>query len=200
MWELLGQTGISEAILLFILIFIIPLLGYLLLKLRRYENQYGVIYLRGKKKKKKKKPEPPPKEMKPEKPSVPPDVFPYETKPFINPSEQMLLDALYEAIGGDIMIYTKVALSGLVQSTDSNPGFHDRLADKYVDFLICDKQTGNPFTAVCLEPGKKAPKGPTEELAKICQAANLHLVFLPQADSYDTAKVKKLLDIPDLGL
>lgn len=200
MLDIFGQAGISEVILLFVLIFIIPTLAFLLIKLRRYEATYGVISLRGRKKKKKKekKPEPPPPAK--EKPSVPPDVFPYRTRVFLTPSEQAFLKALHDAVGGEVTVYAKVALWDLVESTDKNPGFTDRLFDKRVDFLVCDKSTGTPFTAVCFEPDKKAPKGPKEELDKICKAAGLYLVFLPEAEEYDARKLKTLLEIPEFDL
>lgn len=198
MLDIVRQAGISEVILLFVLVFVIPMTAFLLLRLRRYESQFGRLAAPDKKKKKKKEPEPAPE--KPTKPSVPPDVFPYRAKTFIDPPERACLNALAEAIGGDIMVYVKVALWELVESTDKNPGYFDRLTGKAIDFLVCDAATGKPFTAVCFEPAKGTPRGPVEELEKICKAAGLHLVFLPVAEEYDAKSLKKTLNIPDLSL
>ncbi len=103
-------------------------------------------------------------------------------------------------MGGDVSVYVKVALWSLVQSTDKNPGYFERLAGKSVDFLVCDASTGKPFTAVCFEPGKDVPRGPVDEMIKICKAAGLYLVFLPMADSYDAKTLKKLLNIPEFDM
>lgn len=198
MLDIVRQAGISEVILLFVLVFVIPMTGYLLLRLRRYESQFGRLAAPEKKKKKKKEAEPAPE--KSGKRSVPPDVFPYQAKVFIPPPERACLNALTEAIGGDIAVYVKVALWELVEATDKNPGYFDRLTGKSIDFLICDASTGKPFTAACFEPPRNAPRRPVEELEKICKAAGLHLVFLPVAEEYDAKTLKKTLEIPDLSL
>lgn len=200
MLEILGQAGIAEVILVFVLLFVIPMTAYLLLRLRRYENEFGVLTISKRKKKKKKKEEPPPAAPADAKPSVPSDVFPYRAKTFINPSEHACLAALAEAVGGDIIVYVKVALWALVESTEKEPGYFDRLTGKWVDFLVADAATGKPFTAVCFEPGKGVPRGPVDDLKKICQAAGLHLVFIPQTEEYDVKQLKNLLDIPDLDM
>ncbi len=93
-----------------------------------------------------------------------------------------------------------MALWQVVEATDANPGFHDRLTEKSLDYLVCDAATGKPFTAICLEPQKGAPRGPSEELAKICKAADLHLVYVPIAETYDAKQLKSLLGIPDIEL
>lgn len=160
MVEIFGQAAISEIILLFVLVFIIPLLAFLLYRLRGYERQFGALASgRGKKKKKR---ESEAKAARPEKPAALPDIYPYKTKIFLTPPERACLEALSVAFGTEVKIYVKVALWELAESTDKNPGFHDRLIDKRVDFLICDAATDKPFTAVCFEPGKGVPRGPRD--------------------------------------
>ncbi len=52
MLEVVSQAGISEVILLFVLLFVIPVTVFLLMRLRRYESLFGSLAA-GKKKKKK---------------------------------------------------------------------------------------------------------------------------------------------------
>ena len=200
MVEVIGKAAISELILLFVLLFVIPLLVFLLRRLRAYENQYGpLLKKRGKGKKKKEKIE---KEKAPEadQPEEVPDVYPYRMKSFITPPERACLEALSTAFGPDVKIHVKVALWGLVESTDKEPGYHARLTGKYIDFLLCDAATDKAFTAVCFEPGKGKIRKAYDELESICQAAGLHLAFLPMADDYDADELKNLLDIRDIDL
>ncbi|MDR3211792.1 MAG: DUF2726 domain-containing protein [Planctomycetota bacterium] len=199
MLDLIGSASLSEVVLLFEIIFILPLIAYLLVRLRKYEAR-----LAGdgddKKKKKKKEPEKAAPAKADKKPAVPADVFPYQTKSFMDPTEKSCLESLSEALGGDTRIYLKVALSELVQSTDPNPGFQDRLSQRSVDFLVCDGATGKPLSAICFEPGKKTPTGQKDDLVAICQAAGLPLVFIPQQEKYDVKKLREALNIPDLSL
>lgn len=99
MLEIIANAGIAEVILLFILVFIIPMTGYLVLRLRRYENEYGRLAAPSRKKKKKKEKPQPVAKAAPEKPSVPADVFPYGQKTFLTPPELALLQAIAEAVG-----------------------------------------------------------------------------------------------------
>ena len=195
MMEIFGQTSISEVILLFVLLFAVPLMAVLLRRLRNCEKQLGEG--RGGKKKKKKSKDTVARTDASGKPSVPPDVFPYREKVFLTPPERACLEALNETFGREVRIYAKVALWELAESTDKNPGFSERLADKSVEFLICDAATGKPFTAVCFEQDAGGPQGRNDDLRMICKAIGLHLVFLPQADEYDAAALREQLNIPD---
>ncbi len=200
MLEAMSQTTISEVILLFILLFMLPMLALLILRLRKYERLFGELpeeKKKGKKKKKKKDDIPEPAAADP---SVPADVFPYKTRPFMSQSDQKALAAMREAYGADVEVFPKVALWETVESTDKTPGFAERLHDKCYDFLICDARTGEPLTAVMYNPGKGRPAGRIDDLKKICAAAGANVVFIDMSDNYDAAGIKKALGIPELDL
>ena len=186
MVEILGQARVTEAILFFVLVFILPMTAIILLKLRKYEAMYGVIprgdRKAGDRKRARERPEPPKADP------IKPDVFPYRKKAFLEPSDRLCLQALEEAMGEGTRIHAKVALWEVVQSMDRNPGYAERLRGKMVDFLLCDAATSQPFAAVSHEPGGG-------ELAKICAAAETHLVLIPRADAYDPARLRETLGV-----
>ncbi|MCD7895966.1 MAG: DUF2726 domain-containing protein [Planctomycetaceae bacterium] len=200
MREIISQVTLSEVILLFILVFMLPMMALLILRLRKYETLFGDLpeeKKKGKKKRKKKDDIPEPAAAAP---AVPADVFPYKAKPFMSQSDHKALAAMREAYGGDVEVFPKVALWETVETTDKTPGFAERLHDKCYDFLICDARTGQPLTAVMYNPGKGRPAGRIDDLKKICAAAGANVVFIDMADNYDAAGIKKALGIPELDL
>lgn len=202
MMEILGKTSISEVILLFNLIFLLPMMALMLLRLRKYETLFGQLPESDKKKKGKAEPEPtaaptPAGGTDPD--AVPDDVFPYKTRAFLSPADRACLAALREALG-EVEVYPKVALWELVEATDKAPGYARRMHGKDFDFLVCDRRTGMPFTAVMYKPGKGRPAGAVDELQKICQAAGANVVLIDMAEEYDVKTLKDALGIPDLEI
>jgi hypothetical protein len=68
------------------------------------------------------------------------------------------------------------------------------------DFLVCDKSTGKPLTAVMYKPGRGRPAGGVDELLKICKAAEANVVSIDMAEKYDAKSLKEALGIPELDL
>lgn len=198
MKDILGNMAISEVVLWFVLIFLLPMIVVILRRLRRYEDLYGLL---GPKKKKKKKVEEPPPAAPaaPAAPPVPANVFPYRARTFLDPSEAGCLKAVIGAMGEGVLVFAKTALADLAESTDANPGFADRLKGLSVDYLVVDQRTGKPFTAVQFEPEKGAPRGARDAVKGVCEAIGLHLVFIPRGE-YEAGDLKKLLGIPELDM
>jgi hypothetical protein len=197
MLDAISQITISEVILLFVLLFVLPGMGYLVFNLRKYEKMAGRPPAT-EKKKKKKKDEPPPPPPAPKK--VPDNVFPYRTRPLLSPPERACLIALREVMGADYDVFAKTALWERIEPTDQDPGYAERLRGLAFDFLICDRDTGEPLTAIMFNPGKGKPAGPADLLRKICEAAGVHAVFIDLAEQYDAKKLKEALGIPDIDL
>lgn len=197
--DIISQISISEVVLVFNLIFVLPALAYLLLRLRKYENQFGMLQEDPKKEKKKKAEEP---AAAPTASGTKIDlgVYPYRACTFLTSPEKSCLEALVGALGSEVHVFPKVALWETVESTDAEPGYRERLHGKDFDFLVCDRLTAQPMTAIMFRPGKGRPSGPSDEVKKICAAAKVNLVFIEQAEVYDAAKLKAELGIPDLEL
>ena len=192
------KMGIAEIILLFILLFLIPVVFLLLREMRRLEQrlQGGLP------------PEPktssatrafletaipPPKADSP----PPPAAFLYQRRALLSAAEISFRDAAQALMGQDTLLLPKVSLSALVESADSHPAHAERLAGKTVDFLVCDRPTGHPTAAVFFQ-GAAVPRGTLDEAEKICKAANVSFVRLPFKDSYDAETIRKALGLPEL--
>lgn len=201
MMDSLSKISISEVILLFLLLFLLPLFGLILLRLREYERAYGQVpESGGGKPAEKELPPPEPAKEATKEDEVPGNVYPYKVRAFLSPADRACLVAMREALGPEVEIYPKVALWELVEATDKAPGFLKRLHDKDYDFLVCDRKTGLPLTAVMYNPGKGRPAGNIDEVRKICQAAGVNVVFIDMAEEYDAASLKEALGIPDLDI
>ncbi len=200
MMDILSQITLSEVMLLFVLLFVLPAMAYLLWRLRMYEKLFGELPAGAGRKAPPSPPPPAAAVLAGGAPDAPPDVFPYRTRVFLSPPEKACLAALREALGPEVEVFPKVALWETVEPTDRNPGFLERLKGKDYDFLVCDRKTGQPLTAVLFKPGKGRPAGPVDELKRICAAAKANLVFIDMAENYDARKLKEALGIPELDI
>lgn len=204
MMEIVSKTSISEVILLFNIIFILPMMALMLLRLRKYETLFGQLPKEDRKKKRKKggqEPEPaePVQGAAADPDAVPDDVYPYKTRVFLSPADRACLAALQEALG-EVEVYPKVALWELVEVTDKAPGYAKRLHGRDFDFLVCDRRTGMPLTSVMYKPGRGRPAGDVDELQKIYGSAGGNVVLIDMAEEYDAKALKDALGIPDLEL
>lgn len=204
MMEILSKITISEVILLFNLLFVLPTLALLLLRLRKYEALYGVLPTEpGKKRGKKTKKIEAPGDDAAAKNAGRAEAaagYAYRTRTFMSPAERNCLRVMREVLGDDVDIFPKVALWETVDPMDAGAGASSRLEGKDYDFLICDRRTGQPLTAVMFKGGRGRPAGSVDELVKICESAGAGVVFIEMADDYNVKKMKEALRIPELEL
>lgn len=206
MLDVLGKTSISEVILIFILLFVLPLIALLLRRLRKYEALFGVLPDEGRKKKKKKKGDEPAPEapaaapVAPQEEAPPDNRYPYQSRPFLSSADKACLNAMREALGPDVDVFAKVALWETVESTEKAAGYANRLKGLAFDCLVCDRRTGQVLTAVMYNPGKGRPAGLIDEIKKICTAAKANLVFIDMAEEYDVKTLSAALGIPNLDV
>ncbi len=196
--DIISQISISEVVLVFNLIFVLPALAYLLLRLRKYEARFGILRESPEKGGGRNAEEPPPPSAAGSKTDA--GVYPYRARTFLSSPEKSCLEALAGALGQEVHVFPKVALWETVEATDAEPGYRERLHGKDFDFLVCDRLTAQPMTAIMFRPGRGKPAGPSDEVKKICAAAKVNLVFIDQAEEYDAARLKGELGIPDLEL
>lgn len=200
--EIVGKIGFSEVVLLFLLIFVLPVTALLLLRLRKYEALFGELpeeKKSGKKKKKKakeKEPEPQPESPRAEHSGA----VAFRSRPFLTPEDRACLAAMRQALGPEVEVYPKVALWETVEPVERDAESAKRLQGKCLDFLVCDKQTGKALTAVMFNPGKGRPAGGIDEIRTICGIAGASVVFIDMAEKYDAKSLKKALGIPELDI
>ena len=197
MWDAIAQITISEVVLLFVLLLVLPGMAYMVMQMRKLEARAGLAPPNEKKKKKEEEPPPTPATAVKK---VPDNVFPYRTRTFLSPPELACVAAMREVLGANLVeVYPKVALWEMLESTDKDPGYLERLNGLDLDFLVCDKKTGQPLTAVIFNPGKGRPAGRIDLVGKSCAAAGLPAVFIDMAEQYDAKSLKAALGIPDIG-
>ena len=195
MTDAVRQITVAEVILLFVLLFVLPGMAFLVWKLREYERMLANGGQLAEKKKKKERGETSPPIPK----KISDNVFPYQSRPLLLPPETACLAALREVLAADnVDVFAKTALWELVEPTDKDPGYAERLRGLDFDFLICDRATGRPLTAVMFNPGKGGSDDQAVLLRKICDAAGTHVVFIDRAENYDAKTLKESLGIPDL--
>ena len=203
MMDILGQITISEVLLLFVLLFVLPGMAHLLLQLRRYESLYGLLPARGGKGRRAREAASASSASDSDEtresaaPPAEPDVYPYRLRMFLSPADKACLAAMREALGPEVDVYPKVATWELVEPSESIPGVMERLYGLDFDFLVCDRRTGQPLTAVAYNPGKGRPAGNADRLKRICAAAGCNVVFIDMAEEYDSESLKKELGIVD---
>lgn len=200
MMEIFAKTTISEVILLFVLLFVLPVMTLLVLRLRKYEKAFGAppaeaAPSRGAKKKN----EPKTTETPAGKKSDGDEGYAYRTRIFLTPAERTCLRVMREVLGKDVDVFPKVALWETVEPMDPTAANINRLHGMDYDFLVCDLKTGQPLTAVMFKGGR-GRGGAVGDLTKICEAAGASVIFIEMAEEYDAAKMKQALRIPDLEL
>lgn len=200
MLDSIRQITIAEVMLLFVLLFVIPLTAALLVRLRRYEARFGRLAGREDRAAVPVSAPAAAPDAKPAGDEASGNAYPYRERQFLTAPEKACLAALREALGDQVEVYPKVALWELVEPTEANPDFAQRLHGKDFDYLVCDAQTGQPLTAVMFKPARGRPAGPVDEIRRICGAAGANVVFLDQADDYDAAGLRAALDLPDIDL
>ncbi len=213
MLEILGNISLSEVILIFLLIFLFPVMGLLIQRLRRYEAEFGDLPA-SKKKWGKKKDKGEDRGREPEAVTEktglvsPPvlndldedlgsDVYPYRQKAFLTGGDKACLAAMREVYGPDVEIFPKVALWETVEPTVGGVAHSRRLFDKDFDFLICDARTMKPLTAVLYNPKKGPAAGRVDEIRRICQAAATNVVFIDTNEKYDAKQLRRALGVPE---
>ncbi len=212
MFDIIGKASISEVILVFLLVFLLPLLALLVQRLRRYEALYGDLpKLKRNWGKKKTVDEDGDEEqlMAASDTAVKPradaadddsggDAYPYRAKTFLTNADRACLAAMREVYGKEVEIFPKVALWETIEPSMGGAAYPRRLSDKDFDFLICDSRTMKPLTAVMYNPKKGPAAGRADEIRRICQAAAAPVVFIDMNDKYDAKRLRQALGVPEL--
>lgn len=132
------------------------------------------------------------------------EVFPYKVnRSLLLPSELVFYRALDAVAGKRARICPKVRLGDVFFVADfkENISQYFRIAEKHVDFLLCEPQSMKPIIGIELDDEghrQRDRKERDEFVKKVFQAAGLPLIHIPAQTKYDTAQLTKRL-APHLG-
>lgn len=103
-------------------------------------------------------------------------------------AESSLYRALSLVVCQRALLFTKIRLGELIANLESGSeaAEADELADRRVDFVLCDRNTVQPIAIILLE--EEGARGDylqeSEKLGQMCMSVGLPLVWLPRQNSY----------------
>ncbi len=109
---------------------------------------------------------------------------------FLSPAELSFLHVLEQVVGDRAAVCPKVNLSDLffVPSSENSMAHHNRIAQKHLDFLLCDPDAMCPLVGIELDDSSHRSKRGRERDAfedAVFEAAGLPLLRVPQKHAYD---------------
>jgi len=129
--------------------------------------------------------------------------FPYRVRDdFLSPAESSFFRVLLTALNGQGLVCPKVGLSDIffVTKPKENRAAFNRIAQKHVDFLVCDKTSFKPLFGIELDDAShaRADRQARDELVeKVFAAASLPLLRVPVQRGYTlqelSARIEPLL-------
>lgn len=130
---------------------------------------------------------------------APGEVLPYRTRDdFLSPAEQSLYRLLCSTLQGRAVVFPKVRLADIffVARPNENVGYMNRVAQRHLDFLICDPTTLHPMAGLELDDSSHArPQRQASDafLNEVFASAGLPLVRVPVQASYTAEQVSGAL-------
>lgn len=129
------------------------------------------------------------------------EFFPYHKKKrLLSKAEQDFFKVLEMAVGDIYYIFPKIQLSNLLainkEAKRERHKYFYKIAQKSVDFVLCDKQITTPVLAVELNETPEKEKSPArlrhdQFIKKAFKAANLPLLKIEAQESYDVQEIKE---------
>ncbi len=117
---------------------------------------------------------------------------------FLSPAETVFYRALTTAANGRAMICPKVNLADLffVIQPQKNFRHRARIAQKHVDFVLCDQQSLRPLAGIELDDASHARPDRQERddfVDQVFASASLPLIHVPCRAGYDVGELSRLI-------
>lgn len=128
-----------------------------------------------------------------------PELLPYRVRDdFLSPAEASFFRVLKLTVGEQFLVFPKVSLRDLFYVTQphQNQRALNRIAQKHVDFVLCDPGTLQPVLGLELDDRSHQRQDRVERdefVERVFAAAGLSLVRVPVQRSYQPAQVAALL-------
>ena len=113
---------------------------------------------------------------------------------FLSPAEFSFYKVLLSLVGARLTIQSKVRLADVffVARPNENAGFFNRIAQKHLDFLVCDSVTMKPLFGIELDDSshKRNDRQERDEFVEnVCQVAGLPLLRVPVQREYNSREI-----------
>jgi len=113
---------------------------------------------------------------------------------FLSPAEFSSYKVLLSLVGARLTIQSKVRLADVffVARPNENAGFFNRIAQKHLDFLVCDSVTMKPLFGIELDDSshKRNDRQERDEFVEnVCQVAGLPLLRVPVQREYNSREI-----------
>jgi hypothetical protein len=123
------------------------------------------------------------------------ETLPYRLRDdFLSPAEFSFYKVLSSVVGTRLTIQSKVRLADIffVARPNENVAFFNRIAQKHIDFLVCDSVTMKPLLGVELDDSshKRNDRQERDEFVEnVCKVAGLPLLRLPVQREYNSREI-----------
>jgi hypothetical protein len=113
---------------------------------------------------------------------------------FLSPAEFSFYKVLSSLVGARLTIQSKVRLADVffVARPNENAGFFNRIAQKHLDFLVCDSSTMKPLFGIELDDSSHKRNDRQERdvfVENVCQVAGLPLLRVPVQREYNSREI-----------
>ena len=125
--------------------------------------------------------------------------MPYRTRDdFLSPSEQSLYRLMNSTLQGRAVVFPKVRLADIffVARPNENMAYINRVAQRHLDFLLCDPATLHPVAGLELDDSSHTrPQRQASDafLNEVFTAAGLPLIRVPVQASYTAEQLSGIL-------
>ena len=119
------------------------------------------------------------------------EALPYRlTDEFLSPAERSFHGVLTNVVGGQAVVCPKVNMADVfyVVRQKENFSYRGRIAQKHLDFLLCDPKTMHPMVGIELDDASHARQDRQDRDAfvdRVFQTAELPLIHVPAKHSYN---------------
>lgn len=113
---------------------------------------------------------------------------------FLSPAEFSFYKVLASIIGAQLAIQSKVRLADIffVARPNENVAYFNRIAQKHLDFLVCDSVTMKPIFGIELDDASHKQNNRQERddfVEKVCRVAGLPLLRFPVQREYNQREI-----------
>jgi len=129
------------------------------------------------------------------KPDSKPETLPYRLRDdFLSPAELSFYKVLSAIVGKHFVILTKVRLADIFFVTRPNENFayFNKIAQRHVDYLLCDPNRMKPLVGIELDDTSHQKKNRQQRdkfVEQVFQTANLPLLRFPAQRAYNTKEI-----------
>lgn len=123
------------------------------------------------------------------------DELPYRLRDdFLSPAEFSFYKVLFTVVGSQLTVLTKVNLLDLffVMRPNENYAFRGKIAQKHLDFVVCDSTTMKPLFGIELDDSSHQREDRQERdefVQKVCEAASFPLLRFPVQRDYNPREI-----------